>query len=432
MKTRDENQRGQILIILAVALVALMAITALAIDGSMVLNERRQDQSTADSSALAGAGAAVQVLKDHSPQEFYCGSSLGANASVVAMLAAQNSALADGVALVQNDPNNGISVTCGTDGFRKYLDVKTIVSSDSETTFAKVISRNNVHTKVEATVRVFPKQTIAFGNALAAIGNSCGYGIGGISLVGGASVTAVNGGVFSNSCINGPSNSNFYMTGGGAVTYYGSFNFSGSVTGGPIVHSPIPLPELVIPPNPCQNPPAANLFKNVSGAGTYNPGYYNGFTAPKQSGAKFNPGLYCIKGNINAQGNGKITGYKVTFFMMDGNIDFAANSIINMTAPDCETPDASCGVPPAIRGIVIYFNPAYQRTLSFAPGNTSYFEGTILGPTTTVTLQGHADPDAIHSQIICNNYAANGNTNLTINLDGAETYQNPSSLELLK
>jgi len=118
--------------------------------------------------------------------------------------------------------------------------------------------------------------------------------------------------------------------------------------------------------------------------------------------------------------------------MMDGNMNLAANAIINLTAPDCTSPTPECGVPPAIQGVVIYFNPAYQRTLAFAPTAGSYFEGTILGPTTTVSLQGNADPNALHSQIICNNYAANGNTNLVINLDGAETFQNPSSLELLK
>jgi hypothetical protein len=70
--------------------------------------------------------------------------------------------------------------------------------------------------------------------------------------------------------------------------------------------------------------------------------------------------------------------------------------------------------------------------MSFAPSALSYFEGTILGPTTSVILSGHADPNALHSQIVCNNYSANGNTNLVINLSGAETYQMPSSLEILK
>jgi hypothetical protein len=410
-----------------------MGITALALDGSMALNDRREGQSTSDSAALAGGGAAIQIMKDFMPSDFYCGSSLASHARIAAIQAAQNAALVDNINLVADDPNNGVSVTCGSDAFRTYLDIKVNVLSETNTTFAKLLSRDRLTNTTESTVRVYPKQNIAFGNALATVGKSCGYGVGGINLNGGASVTALAGGVFSNSCIKGSNNTSFNMPGGGNVTYYGANGFSGTVTGGSMVQIPEPLPDLVIPDNPCTNPPATDAgYKTITDEGEFTPGYYLGFSAPKKDGAKLLPGLYCIKGNIDAQGGAKIFGSKVTIFMMNGSIDFAANSVIYLTAPDCETPDASCGVPPAIRGIVIYFNPAYQRTLSFAPGTSSYFEGTILGPTTTVVLQGHADPDAMHSQIVCNNYTANGNTNLTINLSGAETYQNPSSLEILK
>ncbi|MHB8136396.1 MAG: pilus assembly protein TadG-related protein, partial [Anaerolineaceae bacterium] len=44
--------------ILAVALVAVLGITALAIDGSIIYQERRNDQTTADSTALSAAQTA--------------------------------------------------------------------------------------------------------------------------------------------------------------------------------------------------------------------------------------------------------------------------------------------------------------------------------------------------------------------------------------
>lgn len=434
MFNKKQVEKGQILIILALAVVALAAGTALAIDGSMVMNERRQDQSIADSAALAGAGAAVQLTKDHMPDEFYCGSSLAAHASVAAIQQAISNAAQNGQTLTQGDAANGVTVTCDHDMFRKWLDINIVVTTQTKTTFAKLISRNNLTTKVTSVARVYPKQNLAYGNALAALGNSCGYGVGGISLTGGATVTALQGGVFSNSCIVGPNNSSFIMTGGGSVAYHGNLGFSGSIIGGPLVYSPDPMPALPIPKNPCTNPPAT--WTTISDSGTYNPGYYNGISVAKdnknQLGTVLNPGLYCIKGNITAQGGAVLTGHKVTIYMMNGNIGFDANAIINLTAPDCESPTAECGVPPAIRGIVIYLNPDYQHTLAFAPSSGSYIEGTILGTTTTVILQGHADPNALHSQIICNNYSANGNTDLVINLSGAETYQVPSSLELHK
>ncbi len=65
-----KKQEGQIVVILAVAMVAILAVTALAVDGSLVYNDRRGDQSTSDSAALAGAGAAAQLLKDHQALRF--------------------------------------------------------------------------------------------------------------------------------------------------------------------------------------------------------------------------------------------------------------------------------------------------------------------------------------------------------------------------
>lgn len=434
MSFKQKHEKGQILIILALAIVVLAGGTALAIDGSMIMNERRQDQSIADSSALAGAGAAVQLTKDHQPDEFYCGSSLAAHASVAAIQAAISTAAENGQVISQGDPDNGVTVTCANNLFQKWLDVKITVTTETQTTFARLLSRNTLTTKVETTSRVYPKQTLAYGNALATLGNSCGYGVGGISLTGGASVTALEGGVFSNSCITGPNNSSFIMTGGGSVAYHGALGFSGTVTGGPLVYSNEALPEILLPDNPCTHPPAT--WTAMTASGTYNPGYYSYIDVAKdnknQLGTVLNPGLYCIKGDITAKGGAVLTGHKVTIYVMNGNINLDANAIVNLTAPDCETADATCGVPPAIRGIVIYLDPAKQHIMSFAPSALSYFEGTILGPTTSVILSGHADPNALHSQIVCNNYSANGNTNLVINLSGAETYQMPSSLEILK
>jgi len=65
------EEKGQIIVILALGMVAILAITALAVDGSLLYNQRRQDQNTADSAALAGAGAAAQKLRGFRPSEFF-------------------------------------------------------------------------------------------------------------------------------------------------------------------------------------------------------------------------------------------------------------------------------------------------------------------------------------------------------------------------
>ncbi len=70
-KQIKKSERGQILIVLTLALVALLGFTALAVDGGMVYSDRRYAQSAADASALAGAGAAAQTMENYSPKVTY-------------------------------------------------------------------------------------------------------------------------------------------------------------------------------------------------------------------------------------------------------------------------------------------------------------------------------------------------------------------------
>ena len=64
MKYDRKTESGQILVILTVGIVMLLGFAALAIDGGMYYSDRRYDQNAADNAALAGAGAAGQILFD--------------------------------------------------------------------------------------------------------------------------------------------------------------------------------------------------------------------------------------------------------------------------------------------------------------------------------------------------------------------------------
>ena len=55
MKHPNRSESGQILVIIAFALVGLVGITGLAIDGSAAYADRRQAQNAADSASLAAA-----------------------------------------------------------------------------------------------------------------------------------------------------------------------------------------------------------------------------------------------------------------------------------------------------------------------------------------------------------------------------------------
>ena len=60
MKTHPVSERGQVLVFIALAIIGLVGITGLAIDGSSVLADRRHAQNAADTAALAGALTYIQ------------------------------------------------------------------------------------------------------------------------------------------------------------------------------------------------------------------------------------------------------------------------------------------------------------------------------------------------------------------------------------
>ena len=62
MSSTTERERGQVLAIFAISLVALLGAGALAFDGGMMILERRDQQNAADAAAMAGAR---YVTTDH-------------------------------------------------------------------------------------------------------------------------------------------------------------------------------------------------------------------------------------------------------------------------------------------------------------------------------------------------------------------------------
>jgi hypothetical protein len=432
---KQKQHKGQIVVILAVAMVAILAVTALAVDGSLVYNDRRTDQSTADSAALAGAGAAAQIMKDHPPSDFYCGSSLGAQASTAAVNAAiQAAQLEDEVTLASQDltTGNGVKVTCGADVYgMKYLDINTVVSSETQTFFAKAIGRDTLSTSVKSVARVYPKQPFAYGNGLVSLSPDCGKDDGGIYFQG-SSFTYINeGGIFSNSCIV-PGGEGFSVeVDGGAINYISTCPDCAGANISPLPQkAPVPLPTDMIDPPKCTSAP----FVNMPTSGTVNPGNYNNINPSSHATLILNPGLYCIKDKFLVNNGVTIIGHKVTLYLMgnDLDLDFTLNghAVLDLSAPDCETPDPSCGVPPAIRGMLVYIND--DAWIKITGNSDMHLMGTFYAPRSHFTIIGDTEGSALKTQIIGWSFYISGNSYLNMNMDGAEMVQKPSSLSLVR
>lgn len=196
-------EKGQILYIIAIAMVALLGMSALGIDGSIVFKARRTDQSIADSAALAGAGAAGNYIKKY--PGFTCGSSTDSTAQSKARQKAidtaglYTSAAGTAPVLVNGDisSGNGVVTQCLTDSDgAAYITVNTVVSSQVNTYFLKMIRKTPINTKVQALAKVTSTTlgSILQGNGLVSLSSS-GCGIDLTSTV----VKIDGGGIFDNS-----------------------------------------------------------------------------------------------------------------------------------------------------------------------------------------------------------------------------------------
>src|SRR5512134_3470129 len=126
------NEKGQALILIALAAIGLFAFAALAIDGSMAFSDKRHAQNAADAAALAGALAYVReddidtAARTRATENGYDG---GATSDVT--ITTTDIAAASGKC-----PGN----TAGRE-------VKVTIDSQVDTTFARVIGINQFKNK---------------------------------------------------------------------------------------------------------------------------------------------------------------------------------------------------------------------------------------------------------------------------------------------
>ncbi len=223
MEAQKKLETGQIVVILALAFVALLAISGLAVESSLVFNARRGNQSTSDSAALAGAGAAAQYLKTANMSGFSCGTTVANNAANAAVNAAITSAANDGITLLNNDLTiSGVSTACGVEAGRKFIDVVTKVTTDVQPFFLSAVGKGASSVAAESTARVYVNTSFAGGNAMVTTGSACSKtNTGGGIFVSGTGIININGsGAYSASCLSS-SGSAKMVAFGGLLQYFG-------------------------------------------------------------------------------------------------------------------------------------------------------------------------------------------------------------------
>ena len=479
------RQRGQALILIALAAVGLFGFGALAIDGSRIFSDRRHAQNAADTAALAAALARVRAV----------GSNLDANGNPIQSAidaetvdAGLKRAASNGY---ENDANSTVEVhMCNESGLNpgcegllggvalsEYVQVKIV--STIPTTFARVIGRPQVTSVLTAVAHAGPGLPTPFldGVALAALKPDGDNTLGGNGVV---FLDVNNSGVFNNSTgscatqINGAS---------GSYTVDTSFQFANngqycSGAGGNQLNP-------VVPATPVPYPPARLVLQaptiTCSGTGsrtydaatktfTYHPGNYpSGDNLTDSRNINFSPGNYCFGGNLKLNGtshiiandvnflitggefttngsteltcnnmlvhinggsgmrfNGNSTVYcnNVTFFASTGSIEWSGNSGIRLFAPKGGE----------YKNVLIYMPFENTSELKIVGNSANELTGSIIAVHSDIKISGNSGTTGLHSQIIGYTVTLAGSSNTVINYtpDEQVVFPNPSAIQLTK
>ncbi|HBG74509.1 MAG: hypothetical protein A2X25_10780 [Chloroflexi bacterium GWB2_49_20] len=450
MIKKNNPQKGQALILIALGIVGLVGITALAIDGGNAFSERRRAQNAADTSAMA---AALEYVED------------------MFMTPAGDIILAEdgdgtdwhqaGINLVEKngynmDPSNSVVIArppgtnCKgetyepyyaedgiTDISDQYIQVKINITVD--TYFAQVLGEefSQTHSCVEAVAYAEPPYSSILydGNSIVALApHECQA----VKYQGTADAILTLGGVFVNSdcpdaaffnhaahaSLTAPS-----LTSVGGIQYSdGAINIpvEGITTGATQVAYPpdytLPKPELDCDK---QDPPA-----HQDGEVIYPGNWYGEF--PPSGVTEMRPGLYCVYAdskNFNIRNSDTLWGEGVTIAVMTGGISWTGSDEgIYLTAPSPTSEEcalAPTSIPCKYNGLLIFMPMTNSSSITFN-GNTDWtIVGTILAPAAPITINGTEDGTTINAQIIGYTVELTGTGSTNIIYNGGENWDGP-------
>jgi hypothetical protein len=416
------SERGQAIVLIAIALVGLIAITGLVVDGGMAYADRRQAQNAADSAVLAASLARAR----------------GENYQYAALQQAQqNGYNNDGelsVVQVHNPPISGPYTNNA-----QYIQV--IVTSRPQTYFASVIGITGITNTVEAVARVKPAE---WGEIMD------GYAV--ISLAphsncqnnkafwahGEATLELQGGGIWINS--NHPTCA-FIQQGNGSIAFEDSSPFiivggasilkpelvkrqvqglgymqraeGGSIPMQPIIGAvPIPYPPPFVMPKPsCGGKPAKVNEDNTS----MSPGYWDmekNETFPPKGVTTLKSGIYCINGDVRVNGGETLEGTGVLLVVENGSVHFSGSATIDLGAPG--------GGP--FQGLLLYLPMTNDGNVVLNGNADSSFRGTILAPASLIRLAGNDSSYGFHSQIIGLYIEITGDAQLVVKYLDSQNY----------
>ena len=404
MKT-NKFEKGQALVIIVFAMMGLLAMTALTVDGGLAYSDRRQAQNAADSAAFAAGLAKTKSL----------------NITAAALdRAASNGYHNDGIrsiVAVNNPPTSGTY-----SGNSEYIQV--IITSNFPLTFANLLGKPQMTNVVEAIARAKPgsMNPLFYGNAVVGLNPStsdCAFDSGNSNA---AHWALTGGGIFSNGCAHAKNNSSVTLTPNGTcvttVASASGFTCEQENQGALAYNYPNDIAAMMPPTPACD--------------GTHDGGY---IVPSNPSSFTFSNGIYCV-GNFDAFTKEDIILNNATLYITDPVFDvkFAGSGgfsgtpstsgdyvgyymVVAMKSPPCPT-----------------FTSNKSQVIEFRGNGLTNLVGTILAPSACVDYRGNSSGMQTHSQIIGYNVTSNGNADVQLIYNENENRRQvtPPTLELTK
>jgi hypothetical protein len=450
---KKNSERGQAIILLAISLVVLLGFTALAIDGSMLYSDRRQLQTAADASVLAGAGAAGNYLAEANiiPSEWNCGLNIVQYAEGLAVNQAIAVAGINGSTISYGVGENTVRTQCNDNG-SKYIDVIVTITDDTKTSLAHFVYSGLTRNKVNAISRVIPGSVEAEGFAIATLDKTCDSAKEkGVWFAGTGNdkieVYINGGGIHSNSCIvaSGLSTESRVTLIDGIAWHQEDHPYTGGSVVDPYPQETTKIITPYIPPPACVGTvnPAVSV---ENGTPIYKPGIYSGTSNSikvSSGSAILEPGLYCFKDGANFDvTSGELTGEGVTLYFTQNGGSFSTQgpagqdgALVTLKAPykPCDHPNywnENCD--PAVHGLLIYYHDGNTNPIQIAGASGSVYEGTIYARDSQVTMGGTSGSIGLGVQVIANSVKIHGSASLNMWYDDSLLYRNPDKIRLEK
>lgn len=436
MKILNQSEKGQAIVMIAFAIIGMLALIALAMDGGHAFSDRRQAQNAADASALAAAMSyahdpITHPNPDTNPTDltFY---------NTIAVASTTSNGYDGNLprSTVALTTRAATSVECTNGGLAFQVDI----DSNLPTWFGPVIGVSQVHNHVTSTsLGCKPYRSIAFnGNTIVATNktNCKAMDFSGSSNTIIKSDTGQGIYTMSNCAVNALNQGGSNTVTAPNVSAVGgiSGSFIINPTGGSITPNAPLLDPGDIWPKAADICPTNDAWEGPSG--TINPGVFPGHNwgasqkFPPSTNIIMKPGIYCIDSTFSVNSNAiTITGTDVTIVERAGPITINGGNI-NLSAPMSSSSPT--------KGLLFYLprtNNCPSCNISITGNGNSVYVGSIIAPSAGVNIAGTSGTvGKFQVQVIGDTVSVGGGGEVDLTFDSSVVYRPPvpANIQLLK